>query len=206
MIKPASSYNYQSSNRLDLQGWNGDAPILSNTISNTRPSVIFDVGVWKGQSTINMAKKCIDLNIDCRVYAIDTFLGSTEHIVNDFPNYLLPKSYGYPSLYYTFLNNVICSGVADIVYPIPNTSDNAFHILKHFKINADLIHIDAAHEYDLVLRDMENYWQLLNPGGTMICDDYFNQWPGVVNAVNDFINKYQLVMSVEDSKAVIKKH
>ena len=54
-------------------------------------------------------------------------------------------------------------------------------------IKADLIYIDASHDYEDVRVDLEAYWPLLNEGGVIFGDDYNeHQWPGVVEAVNEF--------------------
>ena len=64
---------------LDLQGWNSGHPVFDEIISNDRPPVILDVGVWKGGSTIFMAKLVRENGNDGVIVAIDTFLGSPEH-------------------------------------------------------------------------------------------------------------------------------
>ena len=36
----------------------------------------------------------------------------------------------------------------------------------------DVVHLDAAHEYENVLADIRKYWKLLRPGGILLGDDY----------------------------------
>src|ERR1700759_4607589 len=62
-----------------LTGWNGDHPSLSRLAALPGGKLLADVGVWKGQSTINMATALRDAGIDGCVLAIDTYLGSPEH-------------------------------------------------------------------------------------------------------------------------------
>jgi tRNA G46 methylase TrmB len=68
---------------LDLQGWGSEHPYLTQLIENSRPSVVVEVGVWKGGSTIKMAKEMKERNLDSVVIAVDTWLGAWDHWVND---------------------------------------------------------------------------------------------------------------------------
>jgi SAM-dependent methyltransferase len=206
-FNPASSFTsfqYNTSD-IDLQGWNGDAPILRELVIHRRPKMVLDVGVWKGLSTINMARALRDSNIDGKVYAVDTFLGSSEHWLDadKFPS--LKCVNGYPSLYYTFLANVFDNRVQDYIIPIPSTSESAYFMFQKLGYMFDIIHIDASHEYEPAKRDIENYWNLLNPGGVMICDDYSSWWPSVVAAVNDFVISKNLSVQENHLKALIFK-
>ena len=65
-----------------------------------------------------------------------------------------------PQLYYTFLANVIRSGVADVITPFPTTSENAAVTFNQLGIKFDLIYIDAAHEYEPAKRDISLYYDL----------------------------------------------
>ena len=44
--------NYGSFLPLDLQGWNSGHKAFRDIITKNRPSVVIDVGVWKGGSTL----------------------------------------------------------------------------------------------------------------------------------------------------------
>ena len=69
---------------------------------------------------------------------------------------------------------------------------------------ADIIYIDAGHEYEAVLLDAQLYWNLLNPGGYIIFDDY--SWPGVIKAVDEFFSdKPDIMRSIKDSQAMFCK-
>jgi hypothetical protein len=188
----------------DLQGWNSSHPIFNEIISNDRPSVIFDVGVWKGGSTISLANLVRENGDDGVIVAIDTFLGSPEHWdrTGQWDNF---QKNGRPLLYEQFLSNVLRAGFQDLVIPLPQTSENAAVILTNRGISAKLIHIDAAHEYDPVMRDIRLYWSLLEPGGYLIGDDYVACWPGVVRAANEFAESIGQPLTVSDPKWLIKK-
>ena len=98
---------------------------------------------------------------------------------------------------------MVLTGHAERVVPLPQTSDNAAVILRKLRLRPDLIHIDAAHEYEPVRRDLENYWALLRPGGILIGDDY--PWPGVKRAADEFAAAQGLPLEVSDPKWVLRK-
>lgn len=112
---------------------------------------------------------------------------------------------GYPQIYFNFLSNMVHLGVESFVLPFPSPSRMAAGVLKHHRVEADLIHIDAAHEYTDVLEDMNTWWEVLAPGGIMLGDDYTGAWPGVKQAVKEFATNQGLQFVVEDPKWIIHK-
>ena len=191
---------------IDMQGWNSRHKAFSEVISRYKPKVIVDVGVWKGLSTIHMAKLLHDLKINGCVIAVDTFLGAPEHWNRNRPDNIfasLRMENGFPQLYYQFLSNVISSGYKDYVVPMPQTSDNAVTILKQNRIRPDFVHVDAAHEYDAVLRDTKMYFELLKPGGILMGDDF--TWKGVKQAATEFAETNGLELIVDHPKWILHK-
>ncbi|MBN9081387.1 MAG: hypothetical protein BGP04_24190 [Rhizobiales bacterium 62-17] len=188
----------------DIQGWNGDHPALSRLASQGARPIIVDVGVWKGQSTINLAENLKKNGIDGVVLSVDTFLGSLEHWVY-YPD-MFQRTQGLPNLYETFLSNVAARGLTDYVIPMPQTSSTACKILQHQEIHPTLVHIDAAHEYREVRNDLEDYWSILAEGGVLIGDDYHaGAWPEIVQAADEFAAKIGRPMTVEEPKFILKK-
>lgn len=185
----------------EVQGWNGNHPSLTRLMSLEGPALVVDVGVWKGQSTINMATEMKRLGLDGCVIAVDTFLGSPEH----WDMKLFDRRFGMPDLYRTFMSNVLNAGVAEYVVPLPQTSVTAAAILRNRGISPAVVHVDAAHEYDEVLRDAEEYWALLAPGGFLIGDDYDTSWPGVVKAAADFSSAHAVPLAIEPPKWIARK-
>lgn len=181
--------NYEPDLGEDLQGWNSDHPVFEQMIAEIRPSVIIDVGVWKGRSSIYLAQKVRQYGLNCAVLSIDTFLGSSEHWLgrsNPVHFASLRSRYGMPRLYWQFLSNVVKFGVQDIVVPIPQTSTIGAEILASLGVMADLVHVDASHDHESVVSDSRAFWRILNPGGVLIGDDYVDVWPTVISAVQQF--------------------
>lgn len=183
----------------DLQGWNSTHPWLATLGGGAR--VILDVGTWKGGSTVFLAKAMKHCVGDGCVIGIDSFLGSVEHAVIGGPHFgLIPRRHGFPVLYEQFLTNVLAHEVDDVVVPLALPTDAAAELLHRLRITADLIHIDAAHDYEAVRRDVRAYWRVLKPGGTLLGDDYGPSWPGVVRAADEFATELGLALTTERPK------
>jgi predicted O-methyltransferase YrrM len=193
---------FEPTRETDLQGWNGEHPSLSRLVEVHGAKLAIDVGVWKGRSTITLALAMRDAGIDGCVIAIDTFLGSPEHWGW---SGLFERPHGRPDLYERFLSNVHAMGVSHYVVPLPQTSTTAAIILRRLNLLAALVHVDAAHEYREALRDAEDYWRLLAPGGWLIGDDYVAIWPGVIRAANEFAARMVLPLEIAQPKWILRK-
>jgi predicted O-methyltransferase YrrM len=195
---PFASIDTESSS-LDLEGWNSQHTFLREAIAE-RPRIVIEVGVWKGASVIFMANLLREMAADGVVIAVDTFLGSWEHWLNPEWRVALEFDAGYPTLFRTFQRNVAAAGVADYVVPLPLDSANAAALLNLTRIAADVIHIDAAHDYGSVLADLRAWWSRLLPGGVLIADDYDEDgkhWPSVAEAVDEFVSTSSDVIAFE---------
>lgn len=187
----------------DVQGWNGTHASLTKLASTTGEKIVVDVGVWKGQSTINMAGAMKRAGIDGVVISVDTFLGSPEHWAKE--RNLFTRRNGMPNLYATFMSNVFKAELTGYIVPMPQTSTTAAMILKKLGIRPSVVHVDAAHEYAEALRDAEDYWDLLQNGGFMIGDDYHQTWPGVIQAAGEFSARVKRPLTIEPPKWILQK-
>ena len=182
---------------LDLQGWVGNQTIFEKLIDQQKPSVIIEVGTWKGKSAIMMANVAKRLNLNCKIYCVDTWLGAIEFWdwLSHTPERNLHLKHGYPQVYYQFLSNVVHTNNQDVIIPVPLPSNLGCKLLKRKNIQSQLIYIDASHETDDVYDDMKHYYELLSPGGIMFGDDY--SWESVRNGVNKFVSdrNYQSQLS-----------
>lgn len=178
---------------IDIQGWNGLSKIFHVLIEETKPSLIIEVGTWKGQSAINMANFCKENNMNTKIWCVDTWLGALEfwgEFKNSKERNLLLKN-GYPQIYYQFISNVVLSGVKDYIVPFPTTSLIGARYFRENNIKSKLIYIDASHEYEDVKMDINEYYKLLDNGGIIFGDDY-ESWIGVKKSVNEFVETNNL--------------
>ena len=176
----------------DTQGWNSTHPYLAQTIREARPRTIVEVGVWKGRSTLTMARTVREMELDAAIVCVDSWVGSFEHWLRPDIFTDLKHQHGWPHLFYTFMANCVAEGVEDIVVPLPAVSRAASRILEARGVRPDLVHIDAGHDYDSVRSDLTHWWARLEPGGWLIADDYDPHngvWPDVRRAVDDFLGE-----------------
>jgi len=62
---------------------------------------------------------------------------------------------------------------------------------RHFiNESVDVVYIDANHSFESVSKDIENYYHKVKSCGFFAGHDYSNAWPGVKEAVNNFIINY----------------
>lgn len=180
----------------DLQGWQGNNEIFEKLITEVKPKRIVEIGSWKGQSTVTMAKACKKLGLNTQIQCIDTWLGAEEFYTEPTPERNLMKKWGYPQVYYQFLSNIINEGVHEMIEPIPLPSSIGTSICS----NAELIYIDGSHLYIDVLRDIKDMWPKLKLGGVMFGDDYTNRrFLGVKKAVDKFAKLFEVEVEVFDN-------
>jgi predicted O-methyltransferase YrrM len=173
----------------DLQGWRSIHPYLEEAVTAFRPRVVIEIGTWKGASALFLARTMAENDVTGTVIAVDTWLGAVDHWADEELFAELATEHGYPSLYRTFLANVVRAGMTDRLVPLPLDSVNAAELLRLRGITADVIHLDAGHEEASVAADLRAWWPLLRPGGLLIADDYDRlggRFPGVQRAVDAF--------------------
>ena len=178
---------------IDLHGWvqEGFEKTFQTALipAKESPVIIVEVGTWKGLSTSIMARTLKEMRKEAYIICIDTWLGAPEFWTwgIDKPEWgnSLKLRNGYPTVFETFTKNMKMLGMDDIVVPLPVSSLVGADILKHYGIKADLIYVDAAHEYESVKQDILKFKEILKPGGTIFGDDYSDFWAGVKKAVDE---------------------
>lgn len=181
----------------DMQGWiqsgfDESLETVAEHLKNTRDIVVFEVGTWKGASADKIAAR-LKPKLECLV-CIDTWLGAPEFyttFIDEPCRFSNCHEHGWPQVYHTFIKNMKARGHADVIAPFPISSVQAAEVLKHYGIKAHAIYVDASHEYDAVLADLEAYKDLVHEGGILWGDDYGHEFfPGLAKAVDEFAAKY----------------
>ena len=169
-------------------------PALDDVFSGEKQNevIIIEVGSWKGASAIGMANHLKNKGINPTIFCVDTWTGSTFHREHDIYLEMLNCENGFPTIYKQFLSNIIHSGLQENIVPVPHYSYDAARYLKKLGIIADYCYIDACHEYKEVYSDIECYYDLVKENGKLFGDDYDIGWHGVMNSVNDYVDKNNL--------------
>ncbi len=181
----------------DRQGWGSSHSIFRTLIDAVRPTIIVEVGSWKGASAIHMAQTAESFGQRPSIVCIDTWLGTIESYVwrRTQPNLHtdLRLQSGWPHLYYQFLANVVRAGFAEKIVPLPQTSQIGLRIIKELRLRPELIYIDASHDYNDVKQDLSVAWECVAENGVIFGDDY-QAWVGVTRAVDEFCAGHNLIL------------
>jgi hypothetical protein len=102
-----------------------------------------------------------------------------------------------------FLSNMVAAEIQDRVTPIIQTSTSGAKILRAQGVSADLIYIDAGHDYLEAYADLVSYLPLLAKGGVMIADDY-SGFPGVRGAVERFAVEAGMMCEIVYGQAAVR--
>lgn len=153
----------------DDQGWYDNRRAMKKVLREKNIKTVVEVGCWLGKSTRHIAQMIPN---DGKVYAVDHWLGSSEHQQNS----------KLPQLYQQFLSNIIHAKLTHKVIPIRMASVDAEKFLKDLR--PDLIYIDASHEMEAVYQDLVIWYPHVKGTGILCGDDF--AWPGVREAVEKF--------------------
>src|SRR5919198_5256827 len=112
----------------------------------TGRGVIVEIGSWRGKSTtcLGLGSKAGSL---VPIFAIDPH---SEHTFGDFKR------------------NIDAAGISDLVTPMPGRSQD---LAEGFDQPIELLFIDGAHQYDLVLEDFERWVPKVVEGGVVAMHD-----------------------------------
>jgi hypothetical protein len=137
---------------------------------------LVEIGSNLGESTCIFA----GYGIFDKVYAIDPWHNQESH------NIFLKNSKIYP----------------DIITPIKMVSREAAANWSNGDV--DTIYIDANHNYEYVLSDIDSWSKKVKKGGIIAGHDYSEKcWPGVYKAVNECFESRRIKVFCDTSWAVI---
>lgn len=164
------------------------AEALLAAIKSKKPRIIMEVGVFRGATSIHMAK-LLDETPGCEdsfILSMDTWLldlrfqwggAMSTHTAEvakagQQGKYFRQSELGGSSLmYWTFLGNVMRKKASHRIIPMRTASQNGALALVSHQIRPELIYLDASHANPDVAIDMENFYNLLKPGGIIFFDD-----------------------------------
>jgi len=164
-------------------GWvthEGDVQALLEAVSlcsPNRPLVGVEIGSWVGYTAMRMLGQYPDLTLTC----VDTFLGSANDMTGE-----LREAAG------------IVSGDPDIIWTLFGRNTSRFQercrVLRMSSLDAveqfedrslDFVFIDADHSYEGCKADIEDWLPKMKRDGVICGHDYGEQFPGVVQAVDE---------------------
>jgi predicted O-methyltransferase YrrM len=124
------------------------------------PAHFVEVGSWKGRSSSFMAVEIIRSGKQIKFDCVDTWLGSVELLSdNDVSN---------NRLYDVFLKNML--PVVEYYNPVRLDSVTASKIYNNESL--DWVFIDASHDYENVLADINAWYPKVKKGGIISGHDF----------------------------------
>lgn len=162
-----------------LKGWNSYHRKLAELIQELQPKLVLELGSWLGCSALFMSE-----HTDAEIVCVDTWTGSQEMWTNkDDPDryQMLKIEHGYPTIYRSFMSNVMKAGKDHQITPMPLPTTVALGVLAHHGIQPDLIYVDASHDKSHVIADIKASLPLWPK---ILCGDDYRSWPGVHQGVH----------------------
>ena len=144
---------------IDFNNDKGTYNNISNIINKFGiPNTIIELGVFEGRTTLWMSDVLSQHNPNLKIYAIDPHEISHD-LVQDIKG-----------VKETFLDNLQQNEASNIEY-INKPSTQGLLDLINQGVKAEFIYIDGDHRASTVLSDLVLAYELLVPGGVILCDD-----------------------------------
>jgi len=150
----------------DVPGW-CDYKTFYSAIAKAIPDggTFVEIGSWMGQSIIHFCQEIQNLGKTAKVTCIDTFKGELYQ-----PGHVaIVESHG-GSILNEFKRNIADAHVDDMIEIIEG--DSAESAANFPDQSCDVIFIDAAHDYDSVVKDITAWKSKVKPNGIFSGHDY----------------------------------
>lgn len=142
---------------------------------------VVEVGSWQGRSSTFLAR-AVKESANGDFYAIDHFAGNKGK--EKF--YAIDGSMS--SLKENFNENMMHFGLDKIVNLLDMVNTEAVKRINDKKIR--FLFIDADHTKEGVQEDIKLFFPLLVKGSIVVFDDYFEGFPGLIEAIDEMFEQY----------------
>lgn len=176
-------------------GWYGNGRFIEKLMKLNKIHTVIEIGSWLGCSTRHIASL---LQQHGKLYAVDTWQGSIEHLFTKELAVMLP------TLYQQFLSNMIHARLTDIVIPVRMFSVQAAPILAQKLTKVDMVYLDGAHDTESVLADLNAYWPFVADNNGIMCGDDW-KWETTALAISKFALLHGLTIYHGDNFWFFKK-
>jgi len=134
-----------------------------------------EVGSWAGLTARAILNGSPDSH---RLYCVDHWLGNENDRIGE-----VAKQIGHDAAVRTFCRNMN-EHLFTRLFPLVGSSKTWASVFDWKYIKPDLVFIDASHDYDDVLNDINVWSKIVRPGGA-ICGHDYTTFPGVKKAVDE---------------------
>jgi predicted O-methyltransferase YrrM len=162
---------------IDERNW--DVTELLRTLINLKPTAGAEIGVYNGDSAIDLMK----FLVDCRIYLIDPW----RHL----PEEEYPEAANYPDEVMEARYQLVTKLIKP--YNAVTVRKRSCEAINDFEDNSlDFVYIDANHKYEAIKFDVENWHKKVRPGGIVSGHDFCWKHFGVIKAVSEHCSKIKL--------------
>jgi phage anti-repressor protein len=82
---------------------------------------------------------------------------------------------------------------------------SSHEVVKTFNWDIDLLFIDSEHSYQDTKDNLKEWGKFVKPYHFIVCHDYTSEFPGVIQAVDEYIKDYTCRLVHTSSIAIIQK-
>jgi hypothetical protein len=165
-----------------------DALMREPSLSSPERAII-EVGSWAGSHALHLAGQLWSAN---RIYCVDTWAGTPVKNGPDSTT-AIASAIGPDQVYRVFLKNVR-EKLFNPIIPCRGSSKFWASVWPH---PVAAIFIDADHSYAGVKEDLAGWWPHVRPGG-LFCGHDYHLFPGVKQAVDEWVKAQGLGLIVEE--------
>ena len=172
----------------------GDGDFFLNEVKSKKPKFFLEVGVFHGVTARNVCELLGEIHgNDFKYVGLDLFEKNDENKSEIIPN----TNFSNPlkQIYFKYIKRqdpYTKEAVKDLLRKFENNvsliKGNSNIVLKKIDMSKiDYVFLDGGHDYETVKNDLNCCSEVINNGGTILCDDYnLSYAPGVKKAIDDF--------------------
>ena len=194
----------------------GVGDLFLNEISIKKPKTFLEVGVFHGVTARNVCELLYTLHgNEFKYIGLDLFEENSENKDEIIPN--TKFSNPLKTIYFKYIKRqdpYSKEAVEDLLSKFKNNVSlirgNSNIVLKKIDMaQIDYVFLDGGHDYLTVMNDLNCCIEVVNNGGTILCDDYdLSYAPGVKKAIDEFTsnNNFNSRIISNNRFAIIEKN
>ena len=186
-----------------------------NEVEKEKPKIFLEIGVFHGVTARNICELLYQIHKnDFKYIGLDLFAENEEN-----KNEIIPKNTfnnPFKRIYFRYIkkqNPYSLEAVKSLLKKFEKNihliQGNSNKVLKKIDMSkVDYVFLDGGHQYNTVKNDLDGCIEVIENGGTVLCDDYnLGSAPGVKKAIDEFVKKNQLNVEIlcDDRFAKIQK-
>lgn len=189
----------------NIRGWGSKTKVFWRLMEEVRPRVVIELGTFLGASATHLGHLAKELELNTDILCVDDFRGWPGFREPPFED--IKQQNGDAMLMYQFMQNVVNKNLSRNILPVPFATVSALGSFCQWGIYADLIEVDASHDFHSAWADINIAHPLLRPGGVMFGHDYLTgaDRHGVRRAVDMFAQVKNLTVEPDGQHWILRR-